>query len=270
MTLLGKLVTTTLVALLSLWLFEQLNVFQPSNEIVSDGSEFGETPETVQLLTEDQVPLHGWFYPGTSQPESPAFAVLIAHGNGGNLTHRLGLYQCWRKLGVAVLAFDYRGYGLSGGFPSENGTYLDAEAAHAWLTRRGFPPQRILAHGESLGGAVATELALRQPLAGLVLQSTFTRITDVGAERFPILPVRTLARFRYNTVEKLPRLRVPILFLHSRTDSLIGFHHAQTNFSAAAEPKWLREIRGDHNDQPEADPAGFCEALQTILTHLQQ
>ena len=248
-----------------LWVFEYRNVFQPSRGYRTQGDEFGIKPERVRLKTKDGVSLGAWFYPARGGTCFDGWVVLVAHGNGGNLADRVGLYECWHSLGVAVLAFDYRGYGESEGWPSEEGSYRDAEAAHEWLVHRGFKPARIVAHGESLGGGVVSELAVRQPIGGLVLQSTFTRITDVGAELFPYLPVRLLSRIRYNTMEKLPFVRVPVLILHSRQDSLIRFEHAERNYSVARDPKWIREISGDHNDQPAADSVGFREAVGDFL-----
>jgi fermentation-respiration switch protein FrsA (DUF1100 family) len=253
------------VLLALLWWFEYRNVFQPSRRFDARGDEIGTKPEDVSLTTSDGVKLHAWFYAAPTNSPRANCAVLIAHGNGGNISHRLHLYQSWLRLGVNVLAFDYRGYGRSEGRPSENGTYRDAQAAHAWLVQRGFAPERILAHGESLGGGVITELARREKLGGLVLQSTYSKITELGAELFPFLPARTLSRIRYDVAGKLPQLHVPVLVLHSREDTLIPFHHGERNFAAANEPKLFREIAGDHNDQPETDPEQYLAALEEFL-----
>jgi len=150
--------------------------------------------------------------------------------------------------GVSVFLFDYRGYGRSQGHPSEEGTYRDGQAAYQWLQHHGFDGSRILLFGESLGGGVAAELATRVSSSGLVLQSTFTSITDIGAELFPWLPVRWLAHIKYDTLSKLPRIQVPVLVMHSRDDRLIGFRHSQRNFAGANEPKLFCELAGDHND----------------------
>jgi fermentation-respiration switch protein FrsA (DUF1100 family) len=147
-----------------------------------------------------------------------------------------------------VFVFDYRGYGRSRGRPSEEGTYLDAEAAWEWLRQRGFPPERIIAFGESLGGGVATEMVLRKPAGGLILVSTFTSVPAIGAELFPFLPVRWLCTIRYDNLAKLPRITVPVLIMHSRTDTIIPFRHGEALFAAAPEPRMFRELQGDHND----------------------
>ena len=129
-------------------------------------------------------------FPGEHEFRPARLAVLFCHGNGGNISHRLDTCAALLATGVSVFVFDYRGYGRSAGRPGEEGTYRDAQAAYQWLRQKGFAGTNIMAFGESLGGGVAAELAVREPLGGLVLQSTFTSIPDIGAELFPWLPVR--------------------------------------------------------------------------------
>src|SRR5262249_54829533 len=179
---------------------------------------------------------------------------------------RLRYYEAWLELGVNVFAFDYRGFGRSEGVPDEPGTYLDADAALAWLGKQGFAPSQVVALGKSLGGGVASELALRHPqLAGLILQATFTNTPDIGTELFPWLPVRRLHSIKYDTLHKLPRIRMPVLIAHSRKDDLIGFSHAERNFRAANEPKLLLEIQGAHNSVIEDGRAQYLEGLDRFL-----
>jgi uncharacterized protein len=222
--------------------------------------------EDVWLTTQDGVRLHGWFLPNPASPGPARMAALILHGNGGNITHRMPLYAVLREQGLDVLAVDYRGYGQSRGTPSESGTYLDAEAAWQWLLGRGLAPGQTIVLGESLGGAVATELALRHPPAGLILQSTFTSIPDIARELTPWIPQR-LIRTRYDTHAKLPKVQCPVLFLHGRADTLVHYSHAERNYAAAREPKWFRELEGDHND-PLAEPQGrerYAAAVREFL-----
>lgn len=254
----------------ALWLFflwfERANVFQPSRSWSVSGEALGRPWNSVRFTTRDGVELSGWHFPAAPDAPFADLAVVVSHGNGGNISHRLSLYALLLDVGVHVFAYDYRGYGRSRGWPTEHGTYLDAEAAVDWLVQFGFPENRIVAHGESLGGGVASELARRRPgLRGLILRSTFTSIPDLGVELFPFLPVRTLSRLRYDTRSRLPEVQVPVLILHSRDDTLVRFAHAEANFAAARSPKWLREIHGDHNDQPDASPTLYAEAITEFL-----
>ncbi len=265
--LLGWLLLPGMLWLMLRW-FERANVYQPTRSLWVQPDVLGRPFEEVWLTTRDGVRLHGWFF--SAHPDSPRrhLAVLHCHGNGGNISHRLDVADALLETGVNVLLFDYRGYGRSRGRPDEEGTYRDAEAAHAWLVERGFAGTNLVAYGESLGGAVAAELALRAPLAGLVLQCAFTSIPDLGAELFPFLPVRWLARLRYDTHAKLPRIRVPVLLLHSRADTLVRFSHAERNFAAANPPRRLAELAGDHNDFLEAGRRQLVSAFSDWLDTL--
>jgi len=244
--------------------FERRQVYHPTRAFETTGRELGRPFQEVGFRARDGVRLHGWYFPAEAGSPRPDWAVLVCHGNGGNISHRLDLCAALLQTGVAVLLFDYRGYGRSEGRPSEEGTYRDAQAAHGWLRQRGLAGERILAFGESLGGGVVSELALREPLGGIVLQSAFTSIPDIGAEWFPWLPARWLGRIRYDTRAKLPRIGVPVLIMHSRQDRLVRFAHAEANFAAAREPKLLWELTGGHNEAV-ADASRFVEGLERFL-----
>lgn len=255
---------------LGTWLFfrwfERANVYRPTRTWWTSGDTTDPSWENVSFETADGVRISAWYFPARPSSEFKEVAVVLSHGNGGNISHRIELQQLLLETGVNVLSYDYRGYGQSRGRPAEGGTYRDGEAAIRWLMARGFAPSNIVAYGESLGGAIAAESALRVPdLRGVVIQSGFTSIADLGRELFPFLPVRTLNRIRYDVREKLSRIKAPVLILHSRDDTLIRFSHAEANFAAASEPKWLREIYGDHNDQPAIQPEIHRQALREFL-----
>ena len=244
--------------------FEHSQVYHPDRVLTATGAELSRPFEDVFFKVGDGVVLNGWFFPASTNSLRRHLAVLACHGNAGNISHRLDTCVALLSTGVNVFVFDYRGYGRSQGRPSEEGTYRDAQAAYAWLRQKGFPGTNIVAFGESLGGGVAAELAVREPIGGLVLQSTFTSIPDLGAELFPWLPVRWLAKIRYDTRSKLPRLHVPVLVMHSPADELIKYHHGKANYAAAKEPKLFWELRGDHND-PMADTQHFIRGLKKFL-----
>jgi fermentation-respiration switch protein FrsA (DUF1100 family) len=265
---LGKTALVVAVLFMLLCWFEHKQTYHPTRTLDATGAALGRAWEDVTFNASDGVALNGWFFPGDTNSPRSRFAVVLCHGNGGNISHRLDLYELLLESGVSVLTFDYRGYGRSEGRPGEAGTYLDAQAAYAWLRAKGFDGAHIIAYGESLGGGIASELAVRETVGALVLQSTFTSVPDLGAELFPWLPVRLIGSIRYDTHSRLPRLRVPVLILHSRGDQLIRFHHAERNFAAANEPKWLHELSGGHNDGI-VDPAGFLAAWGKLLRQLE-
>jgi fermentation-respiration switch protein FrsA (DUF1100 family) len=212
----------------------------------------------VTLTTRDGVALHAWLLPA----EEPRGLLVFCHGNGGSIGDRIDDGAALRRLGLTTLLFDYRGYGGNGGSLSEEGTYLDAEAAYDFLAASSaklLPPAKplpILAFGESLGGAIAIELARRRKLAGLVTESTFTSIADMGAELYPFLPVRWLLRIRYASVDKVADVKCPWLLLHSRADDIVPYAHGERLLAAATaaaqaagrSPPRFAELRGGHNE----------------------
>jgi pimeloyl-ACP methyl ester carboxylesterase len=245
--------------------FEHRQVYVPSREFVGEARDLGSPFEDVTFAAADGTFLNGWFFSARPVSSRSAIALLLLHGNAGNISHRLNFAKAWLELGLNVFLFDYRGYGRSEGRPTEAGTYLDAQGAMRWLDKRGFQGPTVVALGKSLGGGVASELALREPLRALILQSTFSGIPDIGSELFPWLPVRRMHSIHYDTVSKLPRIHIPVLIAHSRTDSLIGFHHAERNFQAANEPKQLLEIAGSHTDVLETGRAEYLQGLDQFL-----
>lgn len=246
--------------------FEHRQVYAPRRELERQAFELGRPFEEVFLTTSDGLRLHGWFFPAAADAPRARQVLLLCHGNAGNVSHRLHFVKAWLELGLSVLVFDYRGYGRSEGRVDEAGTYLDAQAAWRWLRERGFAAQDIVVLGKSLGGGIASELARRESPGALILQSTFTSIPDLGSELFPWLPVRKLHRIRYDTVNRLSSLRLPVLVAHSRTDDLIGFQHAERNFAAANAPKELLEIAGNHVSVIEDGRAEYLAGLDRFLS----
>ena len=218
---------------------------QMGREIATTPSAHGLPYEDISIATEDGEKLHAWWLPAANAHG----AVLLFHGNAGNISHRIDYARMFGALCYSTLLVEYRGYGKSTGSPSEEGTYRDASASWRWLTSaRGFGGRDIVVFGESLGGAVATWLAEHHQPRALVIASTFTSVPNLGAELYRLIPVRLLSRFKYDTVARLPNVRAPVLVIHSRGDDIIPFSHGERLFAAAREPKEFLELRGGHND----------------------
>lgn len=236
----------------------------PTRQIVSTPDKsLGLAFDDVTLTTEDQVQLHAWFIPHSRSRS----VVLVCHGNAGNISHRMETIRVFHRLGQNVLIFDYRGYGQSNGEISELGTYQDAQAAWTWLREKGFAPEQIIVFGRSLGGGVATELAFRQPVGGLILESSFTSIADMGAELYPWLPIRWLTRTRYDNLSRISQISSPLLIIHSEDDELVPFHHSQRLFERASSPKYFYRLNGDHNNGFRLSP-GYEDALRDFLSRV--
>lgn len=200
--------------------------------------------EDVRLKAGDGVALAAWWV----SAENPEGAVVLAHGNGGNMSHRLDKVRLFHDLGYGVMAFDYRGYGASEGKPSEEGTDADMAAAvdHV-VTVRGTSRTRLVLYGESLGGAVAIEESVRRPPAALVVDSSFTSVPAMASHYYPWLPARLLLRFRYDSLSRIGGLKCPVLVLHSPQDDVVPFIMGRQLFEAAPEPKAFAELVGGHN-----------------------
>jgi len=253
--------------LVLVFLFQSHLVFFPGTgrEAVLNPQSYGMRFEAVEIRTADGETLAAWWVPA----EGARGTVLFFHGNAGNISHRLDYLQMFHRLRYSTLIVDYRGYGKSTGSPSEEGTYLDAEAAwdYARHTRLALPQDIVIA-GESLGGAVATWLAAKVNPRAVVLLSTFTSVPDLGAQVYWFLPVRLLSRIRYDNRENLKRISAPVFIAHSRDDDVVPYAHGKKLFEAANEPKAFLEMSGGHNDgfiftRPEwvAALAAFLDSL---------
>ncbi len=268
----GILVYFGLLALI--YLMQGSLVFQPAldREFRATPASIGLPFEPLALTTADKETLDGWHLP--ARPGMPARGlVMLFHGNAGNISHRLDYLRMFHDLGFAALIIDYRGYGRSTGKASEEGSYVDADTAWRHATEvLGYPAARIVLFGESLGGAVATQLAAARTPGALVLASSFTSVPDLGAEIYPWLPIRLLARIRYDSRERLAAVRSPVLVIHSRQDDIIPFAHGERLFAAARDPKRFLEIAGGHNEGfvfgHDAWIRQFDEFLHAALEHL--
>ncbi len=202
--------------------------------------------ENVRITTADGETLAAWWVP--VRAARPNGIVLLLHGNAGSVADRIAYLPHFNAMGYAVLLVDYRGYGASSGSPTEQGTYLDAHAAWRWLAeQQGARPADVVVVGESLGGAVAAELAARMQPRALILVSTFTSIGELGAGIYPWLPVRLISRYRYDTLAHLGGYRGPVLIAHSRDDEIVPYAHGERLYAAAAGSKTWLELRGGHN-----------------------
>jgi fermentation-respiration switch protein FrsA (DUF1100 family) len=250
--------------------FEYSQVYHPTKRVILWPDDMRSARQDIYFSTSDGVKLNGWYFPAATNSPRKQMAILVCHGNGGNISYLKNIYGRLAETGANVLLFDYRGYGNSDGRPGEEGTYVDGQAAYAWLRQKGFAATNIIVYGESLGGGVASELVLREPAAGLVLESTFTSTPDVGAVLFPWLPVHLLSTIKYDTHSKLPRVKIPVLIMHSHQDGLIPFRLAKKNFTAANEPKLFWEIKGGHAVAGEECHVGMEKFLSALEEARQQ
>ncbi len=230
-----------------LWALQRRLVYLPHGGPVPVAADAVPGGRDVELTTADGLTLGAWFVPG---PTDDAPAVLVASGNGGHRGMRAPLARALSSAGLAVLLFDYRGYGGNPGSPSEEGLALDVRAARSYLLEEaGVAEQRLVYFGESLGCAVVTELAVEHPPAGLLLRSPFVDLAAVGEEHYPFLPVRSLLRDRYPVAQQVAGVRVPTTVVYGAQDTIVPPTQSRQVAEAAAQLHRRVEVpRAGHND----------------------
>lgn len=230
-----------------IWTMQRRLMYFPTTGVPRAGH-VGTDIEPVTFGTSDGLQLNGWFV-GTSAP-MPRVTVLVFNGNAGNREDRLPLAAAFHRYGLQVLLVDYRGYGGNPGRPTEAGLAADSRAALIYLTSRpDVDASRIVYFGESLGTAVAVRLAVEHPPAALILRSPFTSMADVGQHHYPFLPVRLLLRDRFAAIDRIRRIRVPLLVIAGGRDRIVPIEHSRRLYDAAGGPKTLLVLPdADHND----------------------
>lgn len=241
------------------WLAHR-SIFYPMRFPEGRWWEAGELGVEDVWLRSGKYRIHGWWVPLEGAPA----AVLFLHGNAGNVTHRARHIRAWRSAGAAVLVIDYRGYGRSEGRPSEAGIYEDAMAGYRYLRGRGYSPDRILVHGESLGTVAAAHVAAMEPVGALILEAPFPSARAVANAVLPLLGPMLV--WGFDLKSRLSRVRAPVLVIHGGQDEIIPCRLGRAVFEAAPEPKQFWELPGaGHNDIPESAGSAYPARLRTLL-----
>lgn len=235
---------------------EKRLLFFPTKNLAATPAKIGLKFDEVSLQTADHAKLHAWWVPR----KNACGTLILSHGNGGNISHRLDKLRIFYNLGLNVLLYDYRGYGKSEGTPSETGVYADAQAAYDFAVKeKKTPPDKIIAYGESLGGSVAAHLAGENEVGALILDSSFTSLRDMARVHFPA--VAWLTQSKFDTLGSVATISVPVLVLHSTDDEVAPYAQGKKLFETAHEPKQFVELRGNHNE-------GFLKSKQAYVKGL--
>lgn len=218
--------------------------------------------------------LKGWWIPADRRrvnPSTPPRVVLFLGGASGNKSHYLDRVEGLHQVGVSLLLFDYRGYGQSqGDFPSETQLYEDSQAAWNYLVQQQqVPPQQIFLYGESLGGAIALDLAVKHPkAAGLIVQSSFTSMADMARWKgfVWVFPVDLLLTQKFDSITKVRSLQIPVLFIHGTTDAVVPIEMGQRLFAAAPFPKYLHIVpKAGHTRLYRPGEQSYLKAIQQFI-----
>lgn len=249
------------------WLGQDSLVHHPDRSSPGPAASVLDGGVDVTLVTADGLDLAAWFVPPAPQVHDREVAVLVAPGNGGNRLGRAGLAELLAERGFAVLLLDYRGYGGNPGRPTEAGLALDAKAAQRALAERGYPPERTIYFGESLGAGVVAALQAAVPPAGLLLRSPFTSLADIGAHHYPFLPVEALLRDRYTVLVHVAATQVPVTVVHGDRDDVVP--PAQSETVARAAPRLVEHLvipGAGHNDAVMFGPK-VADAVVRLADH---
>lgn len=225
---------------------ERFFIFYPLKNIEYTPKDMGLNYIDAYFKTDDGLLLNGWLT--ISGKENPN--LLWCHGNAGNISHRVENIKLLHDEGINVFIFDYRGYGKSQGRPSEAGVYSDAMAAFNYLySRNDIDRNKIIIFGRSLGASVAIDLVLRIKARGLILESAFTSVKDMGRLHYPYIPLRRVVSHKFDSLSKISKINIPVLFIHGDRDDIVPVEMGKKLFTAANEPKDFYIIEGaGHND----------------------
>ena len=252
-------------------LLDKYFVYFPDPNLAHTPSNIGLDYEDVYFTTKDGYKLHGWFIPGKND-----FTFVWFHGNAGNIGDRLDYIELLHhNVGAGILIFDYRGYGLSDGAPSEPGLHLDGQAAIEFLTAHYYPessPENIILLGRSLGSAVAIKLASLYEVRALVIEAPFPSISNLAKHNHPYLPEAFFNRMfkaRYDSRLAMESLRVPLMVIHGRQDSVVPIKMGRELYESANVPKYFYSVDGaDHNDTYIVAGVDYFEQIKSFIERL--
>ncbi|MFH1552884.1 MAG: alpha/beta hydrolase [Candidatus Omnitrophota bacterium] len=262
MNLLLWLVVFIALFLIAVRYIEKRSIYFPMREITATPELVGLPFEEVSFQTSDNKRLNGWFI-ANSQGK---LTLVFCHGNAGNISHRLEKVLILHNLGMNVFVFDYRGYGKSTGVPTEAGLYRDVKAAYDYLRiERKIAEGDIVLYGESIGGAVAVNLAQELNVRALITEETFSSIKDMAKIAYPFIPHYVFSS-RFDVTSKIRNVACPKLIIHSVDDEIVPFNLGEKLFSEAAQPKTFLRIRGTHNTAFLDSKKQFIEGIRSFLT----
>jgi pimeloyl-ACP methyl ester carboxylesterase len=255
-----------------IWVQQKHLIFRPHREIKKTPAHYDLAFEDLYLQihsnTGDVERMHCWWIP-TDHPSD--HYLIYLHGSALNIGANVSHARRFQKLGFSVLLISYRGYGQSDGdFPTEAQVYADAEVAWNYLVKqKGIRPDDIFIYGHSLGGAVAINLAISNPEArGVIVEATFTSIADMGrqSQLYRLLPLGLITHQRFNSINKVSRLKVPVLYIHGTEDRKVPSEMSRELYNRTTSPKQLIFISGGgHNNSASVGGETYLQAVRSFV-----
>ena len=213
----------------------QRNLLYHPNENNNSNDKLISNLKKIKVITKDNIKLEAWFHNKNSNDYK---TILFLHGNAGDLENRIYKINHFVNMKVNFLIIAWRGFSGNKGKPTEKGLYEDANSAIRWLKSNGVIENKIILYGESLGTAVAIEIAQNKNFAGLVLESPFTSMSAAGKEKYPFLPINILLKDKYESHKKIKNIKIPILIMHGKVDNIVPFYMGKKMFDLANSPKY--------------------------------
>jgi len=200
--------------------------------------------EIVSITTRDKIDLLGWYYNKNIENSK---TILFFHGNAGSLENRTYKLNHFKDLNLNFLIIAWRGFNGNSGKPNETGLYEDAESAIRWLKTKGVEDKNIILYGESLGTGVAVEVAQNKNYAGVILESPFTSMVNMGKKYYPFFPVSFLLKDKFESHKKINNISIPVLIMHGTVDNIVPYNMGKKMYELANEPKFFySQEYGDH------------------------
>ena len=235
------LVLAYLAIVLFMYIFQRTFLYFPHEDNYLTEEKILGSPQIVYIPTEDDITLYSWYYSSDSNSKT----IVFFHGNAGTLNSRIYKLNYFREIGLNYLAITWRGFSGNDGKPTEDGLYKDARSAIEWLVEKGVDKKDIILYGESLGTGIAIEISQNELFAGLILESPYTSIVEMGKISFPYLPIKLILKDRYNSVDKLKNIQIPTLVLHGKNDSLVPFYMGKEIFENLSTVKFNYFVNDD-------------------------
>ena len=232
--LVSLVVLVYLLVTLGLYIFQRSLLYHPVENNYY-GDKLTVNIEKVKITTEDNIDLLAWYHKKDIKKYK---TILYLHGNAGSLENRIHKINHFNNININFLLLAWRGFSGNEGKPTEQGLYQDARSAVKWLINQGVTEENIIIYGESLGTGVATEIAQNKNFAGVILESPFTSMIDLGKKYYPIFPVKLLLKDKYESEKKIKNLKSPLLVMHGKKDKIVPFYMGEKIFDMANNPKF--------------------------------
>ena len=222
------------VLLIFLYFYQSKLLYHPTANSYTEVNDLIPKVEKVSIPTSDNHNLLGWFH----KKDISKKTILFLHGNAGSLENRIYKLNHFENFDLNFLIIAWRGFSGNSGKPNEKGLYDDAKSAVSWLESNGIKEEKIILFGESLGAAVAVEIAQNKNFAGIVVESAFTSMVEMGKKYYSFFPVSLLLKDKFESINKIKNIHCPILVMHGKKDSIVPFEMGNKIYTSANSPKF--------------------------------